>query len=131
MIDETEIWDWDNRRKKSIIYFESDDRKCSLLLIHDTEIDIDALLEKDLLTLDEAMKTAHNAVLLAIKAISVLKSVCFIFFIIFLAVWFYKTVKESYDNRWIILQEMHRKLIDRLHDGMKEVSNLEVNKVSF
>ncbi|KAL2324022.1 hypothetical protein Fmac_023080 [Flemingia macrophylla] len=43
------------------------------------EIDIDALLEKDLLTLDEAMKTANDAVLLAIKAVSVLKSVSLIF----------------------------------------------------
>lgn len=43
-----------------------------------TEIDIDALLKKDLLTLDEAMKTANDAVLLAIKAISVLRSVSFI-----------------------------------------------------
>ncbi|MED6107547.1 hypothetical protein PIB30_015079 [Stylosanthes scabra] len=62
------------------------------------EIDIDSLLQKDLLTLDEAMKTANNAVLLAIKAIYVLKS------------------------------EMHRKLIDRLHDGAIEASTLEVNK---
>jgi len=49
------------------------------LLIYDTEIDIDALLEKDLLTLDEAMKTANDAVLLAIKAVSVLKSVSLVF----------------------------------------------------
>jgi hypothetical protein len=47
-------------------------------VVYGTEIDIDALLKKDLLTLDEAMKTANDAVLLAIKAISVLKSVSFI-----------------------------------------------------
>lgn len=63
------------------------------------EIDIDALLEKDLLTLDEAMKTANDAVLLAIKAVSVLKS------------------------------EMHKKFIDRLNDGMKEASSSEINKI--
>ncbi|XP_016175666.1 protein ACCUMULATION AND REPLICATION OF CHLOROPLASTS 3 [Arachis ipaensis] len=63
------------------------------------EIDIDALLQKDLLTLDEAMKTANNAVLLAIKAIYVLKS------------------------------EMHRKLVDRLQDGVTEASTSEVNKI--
>ncbi|ESW14824.1 hypothetical protein PHAVU_007G020500 [Phaseolus vulgaris] len=63
------------------------------------EIDIDALLEKDLLTLDEAMKTANDAVLLAIKAVSVLKS------------------------------DMHRKIIDRLNDGMKEASPSEINKI--
>ncbi|MED6161054.1 hypothetical protein PIB30_057142 [Stylosanthes scabra] len=63
------------------------------------EIDIDALLQKDLLTLDEAMKTANNAVLLAIKAIYVLKS------------------------------EMYKKLIDRLHDGMIEASTLVVDKI--
>ncbi|OIW06786.1 hypothetical protein TanjilG_11511 [Lupinus angustifolius] len=39
------------------------------------EIDIDALLKKDLLTLDEAMKTTNDAVLLAIKAIFILKSI--------------------------------------------------------
>lgn len=38
-------------------------------------IDTDALLKKDLVTLDEALKTADNAVLLAINAISVLISV--------------------------------------------------------
>ncbi|XP_019452626.1 PREDICTED: protein ACCUMULATION AND REPLICATION OF CHLOROPLASTS 3 isoform X3 [Lupinus angustifolius] len=63
------------------------------------EIDIDALLKKDLLTLDEAMKTTNDAVLLAIKAIFILKS------------------------------EMHKKLIHRLHDGMKEASTSEVNKI--
>ncbi|XP_028752621.1 protein ACCUMULATION AND REPLICATION OF CHLOROPLASTS 3-like isoform X2 [Neltuma alba] len=64
------------------------------------EIDIDSLLKKDLVTLDEAMKTANDAVLLAINAISVLKS------------------------------EMHRKLTDGLDTGaMKEVSNLEINKI--
>ncbi|XP_024627907.1 protein ACCUMULATION AND REPLICATION OF CHLOROPLASTS 3 isoform X2 [Medicago truncatula] len=63
------------------------------------EIDIDALLKKDLLTLDEAMKTANDAVLLAIKAISVLKS------------------------------EMHRKFIDRLHNSMKETCNSEITKI--
>ncbi|TKY50766.1 ACCUMULATION AND REPLICATION OF CHLOROPLASTS 3 [Spatholobus suberectus] len=63
------------------------------------EIDIDALLEKDLLTLDEAMKTANDAVSLAIKAVSVIKS------------------------------EMHRKFIDRLNDSMKEASTSEINKM--
>ncbi|XP_061364723.1 protein ACCUMULATION AND REPLICATION OF CHLOROPLASTS 3, chloroplastic isoform X2 [Gastrolobium bilobum] len=63
------------------------------------EIDIDALLKKDLLTLDEAVKTANDAVLLAIKAISVLNS------------------------------ETHRKFIDRMHDGMNEASTLEINKI--
>ncbi|XP_004497166.1 protein ACCUMULATION AND REPLICATION OF CHLOROPLASTS 3, chloroplastic isoform X2 [Cicer arietinum] len=63
------------------------------------EIDIDALLKKDLLTLDEAMKTANDAVLLAIKAISVLKS------------------------------EMHIKFIDRLHNSMKEACNSEIIKI--
>ncbi|CAL5210142.1 unnamed protein product [Lathyrus oleraceus] len=63
------------------------------------EIDIDALLKKDLLTLDEAMKTANDAVLLAIKAISVLKS------------------------------EMHRKFIDRLHNSVKEACNSEIIKI--
>ncbi|XP_027363321.1 protein ACCUMULATION AND REPLICATION OF CHLOROPLASTS 3 isoform X4 [Abrus precatorius] len=63
------------------------------------EIDIDALLKKDLLTLDEAMRTANDAVLLAIKAVSVLKS------------------------------EMHIKFIDRLNDSMKEASTSEINKI--
>ncbi|WJX21503.1 hypothetical protein P8452_10933 [Trifolium repens] len=63
------------------------------------EIDIDALLKKDLLTLDEAMKTANDAVLLAIKAISVLKS------------------------------EMHKKFIDTLNSSMKETCNSEIIKI--
>lgn len=45
------------------------------------------------------MKTANDAVLLAIKAVSVLKS------------------------------EMHKKFIDRLNDGMKEASSSEINKI--
>lgn len=42
------------------------------------------LLKKDLVTLDEAVKTANNAVLMAITVVSVLTSVsllvCFFFF---------------------------------------------------
>lgn len=41
-----------------------------------TDIDTDTLLNKDLVTLDEALKSANSAVLLAINAISVLISVC-------------------------------------------------------
>lgn len=37
-------------------------------------VDTDALLEKDLVTLDEALKTSNNAVLMAINAISILIS---------------------------------------------------------
>lgn len=40
-----------------------------------TDIDTDALLKKDLVTLDEALKSANSAVLLAINAISILVSV--------------------------------------------------------
>ncbi|KAI9075711.1 hypothetical protein K1719_042327 [Acacia pycnantha] len=61
---------------------------------------VEKLKENTDLLIDEAIKTANDAVLLAINAISVLKS------------------------------EMHRKLIDGLHGGgMKEVSNLEINKI--
>lgn len=42
-----------------------------------TDVDTDMLLRKDLVTLDEAVKTANNAVLLAINAISVLISVSY------------------------------------------------------
>ncbi|KAG4907432.1 hypothetical protein JHK86_055916 [Glycine max] len=45
------------------------------------------------------MKTANDAVLLAIKTVSVLKS------------------------------EMHRTFIDRLNDGRKEASSSEINKI--
>ncbi|QCD79468.1 hypothetical protein DEO72_LG1g3110 [Vigna unguiculata] len=44
------------------------------------------------------MKTANDAVLLAVKVVSVLKS------------------------------EMHKKIIDRLNGGMKEVNPSEINK---
>lgn len=40
-----------------------------------TDIDTDRLLEKDSVTLDEALKTANNAVFLAVNAISTLLSV--------------------------------------------------------
>ncbi|XP_054825456.1 protein ACCUMULATION AND REPLICATION OF CHLOROPLASTS 3, chloroplastic isoform X3 [Prosopis cineraria] len=63
------------------------------------EIDTDSLLKKDLVTLDEAMKTANDAVLLAINVISVLKS------------------------------DMHRKLVDGLRSGIKEISILEINEI--
>ena len=38
-------------------------------------IDTDALLEKDLVTLDEALKTSNDAVLMAINAITILIAV--------------------------------------------------------
>ena len=44
------------------------------------DLDTDKLLKKDLVTLDEAVKTANNAVLLAITAVSVLKSVSLILY---------------------------------------------------
>lgn len=40
-----------------------------------TDIDTDMLLKKDLVTLDEAVKTANKAVLLAMTAVSSLVSV--------------------------------------------------------
>lgn len=40
-----------------------------------TVVDTDTLLENDLVTLDEALKTYNNAVLMAVNAISVLISV--------------------------------------------------------
>lgn len=45
-------------------------------------VDTDALLEKDVLTLDEALKTANNAVLMALNAISILVSVSFLSFLV-------------------------------------------------
>lgn len=38
-------------------------------------LDTDTLLENDLVTLDEALRTTNNAVLMAINAISILLSV--------------------------------------------------------
>lgn len=65
------------------------------------DVDTDMLLRKDLVTLDEAVKTANNAVLLAINAISVL------------------------------ISERHRKFIDVSHGDVKEVHVSELTKVSF
>lgn len=62
-------------------------------------IDTDTLLKKDLVTLDEALKTADNGVLLAINAISVL------------------------------ISGMHKKLIDAPHDNMKELKGPEIIKI--
>lgn len=41
----------------------------------DAVLDTDALLKNDLVTLDEALKTLNNAVLMAMNAISILISV--------------------------------------------------------
>ncbi|KAH0990834.1 hypothetical protein GBA52_002317 [Prunus armeniaca] len=62
-------------------------------------IDTDMLLKKDLVTLDEAVKTANNAVLLAVTAVSVLTS------------------------------DIHRKLIDASHDNVKMIEVSEVIKI--
>ncbi|RWR78552.1 protein ACCUMULATION AND REPLICATION OF CHLOROPLASTS 3 [Cinnamomum micranthum f. kanehirae] len=59
-------------------------------------VDTDALLKKEVLTLAEALRSAHIAVLLAINSISVLMS------------------------------DMHPKLIDSLPDGCKEVKVSEI-----
>lgn len=63
------------------------------------DVDTDMLLRKDLVTLDEAVKTANNAVLLAINAISVL------------------------------ISERHRKFIDVSHSDVKEVQVSELTKI--
>ncbi|XP_044489194.1 protein ACCUMULATION AND REPLICATION OF CHLOROPLASTS 3 isoform X2 [Mangifera indica] len=63
------------------------------------DIETDRLLEMDLVTLDEALKTANDAVLLAINAVSVLTS------------------------------EMHRKLIDIPHDNARTLEVSEVLKI--
>ncbi|XP_038994167.1 protein ACCUMULATION AND REPLICATION OF CHLOROPLASTS 3-like isoform X2 [Hibiscus syriacus] len=60
------------------------------------EIDTDSLLKNELVTLDEALRTANNAVILAINAIS------------------------------IVISEMQRKFIDAVHDNMKELGVSEV-----
>ncbi|XP_011021692.1 PREDICTED: protein ACCUMULATION AND REPLICATION OF CHLOROPLASTS 3 [Populus euphratica] len=63
------------------------------------DIDTDALLKKDLVTLDEALKSANSAVLLAINAIS------------------------------ILISEMHQKIIDAVHNNVKELKVSEVIKI--
>ncbi|WCJ33732.1 Protein ACCUMULATION AND REPLICATION OF CHLOROPLASTS 3 chloroplastic [Euphorbia peplus] len=63
------------------------------------DIDTDALLKKDLVTLDEALKTANTAVLLAINTISVL------------------------------LSSMHQKLIDMEDSNPKELKLSEIMKI--
>lgn len=50
----------------------------NLVFLKYADINTDMLLDKDVVTLDEALKTANNAVLLAINAISVLTSVSLI-----------------------------------------------------
>ncbi|KAG6759450.1 hypothetical protein POTOM_035928 [Populus tomentosa] len=63
------------------------------------DIDTDALLKKDLVTLDEALKSANSAVLLAINAIS------------------------------ILISETHQKIIDAVHNNVKELKVSEVIKI--
>ncbi|MCD7454426.1 hypothetical protein HAX54_024825 [Datura stramonium] len=62
-------------------------------------IDTDGLLKKDLLTLDEALKTSYNAVLMAVNAITILMS------------------------------EDHIKLLDATDCGTKELSGPELIKI--
>ncbi|KAA8529925.1 hypothetical protein F0562_034471 [Nyssa sinensis] len=62
-------------------------------------IDTDALLKKDMVTLDEALKTANNAVLMAINAVS------------------------------ILISEMHRKFLDVPDNIMKELKIPEVIEI--
>uniref|UniRef100_A0A6N2M5H0 Uncharacterized protein n=1 Tax=Salix viminalis TaxID=40686 RepID=A0A6N2M5H0_SALVM len=62
-------------------------------------IDTDALLKKDLVTLDEALKSANSAVLLAINAIS------------------------------ILISETHQKIIDTVHNNVRELKVSEVIKI--
>eukprot|EP00257_Ricinus_communis_P017909 XP_015576468.1 protein ACCUMULATION AND REPLICATION OF CHLOROPLASTS 3 isoform X2 [Ricinus communis] len=63
------------------------------------DIDTDTLLKKDLVTLDEALKTANTAVLLAMNAVS------------------------------ILISEMHLKLFAALHNNVKELTISEVLKI--
>ncbi|KAJ6356618.1 hypothetical protein OIU78_004672 [Salix suchowensis] len=63
------------------------------------DIDTDALLKKDLVTLDEALKSANSAVLLAINAIS------------------------------ILISETHQKIIDTVHNNVREPKVSEVIKI--
>lgn len=46
-----------------------------VLFLFPTVVDADVLLEKELVTLDEALKTANTAVLMAINGLSILTSV--------------------------------------------------------
>ncbi|XP_024961939.1 protein ACCUMULATION AND REPLICATION OF CHLOROPLASTS 3 isoform X1 [Cynara cardunculus var. scolymus] len=62
-------------------------------------VDADALLEKDLVTLDEALQIANNAVLMALNAVSVLTS------------------------------EHNRKFLDIPHEGMKELGVIDLKKI--
>ncbi|GMJ04506.1 ACCUMULATION AND REPLICATION OF CHLOROPLASTS 3 [Hibiscus trionum] len=70
--------------------------KLQELTVFCIEIDTDSLLKNELVTLDEALRTANNAVLLAINAISV------------------------------VISEMQRKLIDAVDENMKELGVSEV-----
>lgn len=62
-------------------------------------VDADALLEKDLVTLDEALQIANNAVLMALNAVSILTS------------------------------EHNRKFLDIPHEGMKELGVIDLKKI--
>ncbi|KAI8538670.1 hypothetical protein RHMOL_Rhmol09G0122600 [Rhododendron molle] len=62
-------------------------------------VDADVLLEKELVTLDEALKTANTAVLMAINGLSILTS------------------------------ESQRKLLDSQHDNVKELNVSDVMKI--
>ncbi|XP_059446960.1 protein ACCUMULATION AND REPLICATION OF CHLOROPLASTS 3, chloroplastic [Corylus avellana] len=84
------------RRQEEVKHLVGNLREHTNLFI---DVDTDMLLRKDLVTLDEAVKTANNAVLLAVNAISVL------------------------------ISETHRKLIDVAHNDVKEVQVSELIEI--
>lgn len=82
-----------------------------------------------MVTLDEALKTANTAVLLALNAISVLVSVSQNFRILYLSE-FFTTVMLTL-LYYLHSQEMHKTYIDIPPNNIKEIKFPEVIKVSF
>ena len=96
------------------------------LILGFLDIDIEILLQKDLVTLDEALRNANNAVSKAINAASALISVSML---LHLRVRILK--KFSHLFIYGFIQGMHGNFIDVMHKDLKELEGSEVTTVSF
>lgn len=100
-----------------------------LLICTFADIDTDTLLKNELVTLDEALKTANYAALLAMNTISVVISVS-----ISSPLYGWNLTFAPCSCHWWnlgTLQEKQRKHIDAVHDDMKELRVSEVVNVSW
>lgn len=95
--------------------------------LYSAVVDADTLLAEDALTLDEALKSANNAILTAINAISILVSVSWPSIYCF-GLRFISLMESSL---LCYYQDVHIKFLDVPNGTMKELDVSELKKVSL